>query len=54
MEPPHVVRDSSVIVAGLHSRVEANNRLLELVAQQRLIPLVTTALFSSIEVHEAK
>ena len=37
--------DTSVIVAGLRSRLDASNRLLELVAEERLIPLVTTTLF---------
>lgn len=49
MKPPRVVLDSSVIVAGLRSRLGASNRLLGLVAEQRLIPLVTTALFLEYE-----
>lgn len=49
MDPPRVVLDSSVIVAGLRSRLGASNRLLELVAEQRLVPLVTTALFLEYE-----
>ncbi|HXS26115.1 MAG TPA: putative toxin-antitoxin system toxin component, PIN family [Steroidobacteraceae bacterium] len=49
MKPSRVVLDSSVIVAGLRSRLGASNRLLELVAEQRLIPLVTTALFLEYE-----
>ena len=39
----------SVIVARLRSRLGASNRMLELVAEQRLIPLVTTALFLEYE-----
>ena len=49
MEPPRVVLDTSVIVAGLRSRLDASNRLLELVAEERLVPLVTTALFLECE-----
>ena len=49
MEPPRVVLDTSVIVAGLRSRLGASNRLLELVAGERLVPLVTTALFLEYE-----
>ncbi|MGA7538117.1 MAG: putative toxin-antitoxin system toxin component, PIN family [Steroidobacteraceae bacterium] len=49
MEPPRVVLDTSVIVAGLRSRLGASNRLLELVAEERLVPLVTTALFLEYE-----
>lgn len=49
MEPPRVVLDSSVIAAGLHSRLGASNRLLELVVEQRLVPLVTTALLLEYE-----
>ena len=44
-----VVLDSSVVVAGLRSRLGASNRLLELVAEQLVIPLVTTALFLEYE-----
>ncbi len=44
-----VVLDSSVVAAGLLSRLGASNRLLELVAGQRVIPLVTTALFLEYE-----
>ena len=48
-QPPRVVLDSSVIVAGLRSRLGASNRLLELAAEGRLVPLVTTALFLEYE-----
>ena len=49
MEPPRVVLDTSVIVAGLRSRLGASNRLLEFVAEERLVPLATTALFLEYE-----
>ena len=49
MELPRIVLDTSVIVAGLRSRLGASNRLLELVAEERLVPLVTTALFLECE-----
>ena len=49
MERPRVVLDTSVIVAGLRSRLGASNRLLELIAGQQLVPLVTTALFLEYE-----
>lgn len=49
MKAPRVVLDSSVIVAGLRSRLGAGNRLLELAAEGRLVPLVTTALFLEYE-----
>ena len=49
MEAPRVVLDNSVIVAGLRSRLGASNRLLELIAEERLVPLVTTALFLECE-----
>ena len=49
MEAPRVVLDTSVIVAGLRSRLGASNRLLEFVAEERLVPLVTTALFLECE-----
>lgn len=49
MAPPRVVLDTSVIVAGLRSRLGASNRLLELVAEQRVVPLMTTALFLEYE-----
>jgi putative PIN family toxin of toxin-antitoxin system len=46
---PRIVLDTSVIVAGLRSRLGASNRLLELVAEERLVPLATTALFLEYE-----
>ena len=49
MEPPRVVLDTSMIVAGLRSKLCASNRLLGLVAEERLMPLVTTALFLEYE-----
>ena len=49
MNPRRVVLDRSVVVAGLRTRLGASNRLLELVAEQRVIPLVTTALFLEYE-----
>jgi putative PIN family toxin of toxin-antitoxin system len=44
-----VVLDTSVIVAALRSRSGASNALLELVAFDRLRPLVSTALFLEYE-----
>lgn len=44
-----VVLDTSVLVAGLRSRLGASNALLALVAQRKLVPLVTTALFLEYE-----
>ena len=44
-----VVLDTSILVAGLRSRNGASNRVLELVAAGRCIPLVTTALFLEYE-----
>jgi putative PIN family toxin of toxin-antitoxin system len=44
-----VVVDTSVLVAGLRSRLGASNRLLTLVAEGRCIPLVTTAVFLEYE-----
>ena len=44
-----VVLDTSVLVAGLRSRLGASNRLLGLVADGRCIPLVTTAVFLEYE-----
>jgi putative PIN family toxin of toxin-antitoxin system len=41
--------DTSVIVAGLRSQLGASHRILRLVAEQRLVPLVTTALFLEYE-----
>jgi putative PIN family toxin of toxin-antitoxin system len=44
-----VVLDTSVLVAGLRSRLGGSNRLLTLVAEGRCIPLVTTAVFLEYE-----
>ena len=44
-----VVLDTSVLVAGLRSRLGASNALLALVAQQKVKPLVTTSLFLEYE-----
>lgn len=44
-----MVLDTSVIVAGLRSRLGASNRLLTAVAQGRIRPLVTTAVFLEYE-----
>lgn len=44
-----VVLDTSVIVAGLRSRLGASNRVLMLVAEGRCVPLVTTAVFLEYE-----
>lgn len=44
-----VVLDTSVLVAALRSAPGASNALLVLVAQQKLKPLVTTALFLEYE-----
>jgi putative PIN family toxin of toxin-antitoxin system len=44
-----VVVDTSVIVAGLRSQLGASNRMLALVAERRLVPLLTTALFLEYE-----
>lgn len=49
MSAPRVVLDTSVLVAGLRSQLGASNRVLALVAEQRLVPLVTTALFLEYE-----
>ena len=43
------VVDTCVIVAGLRSQLGASNRVLRLVADRRLVPLVTTALFLEYE-----
>ena len=43
------VLDTSILVAGLRSRLGASNRLLALVAEGRCIPLVTTTLFLEYE-----
>jgi putative PIN family toxin of toxin-antitoxin system len=44
-----VVVDTSVIVAGLRSQLGASNHMLMLVAERRIVPLVTTALFLEYE-----
>ena len=44
-----IALDSSVVLAGLCSRLGASNRLLELAAEQRVIPRVTTAMFLEYE-----
>ena len=44
-----VVLDTSVILAALRSRKGASNRLVELVALERLRPVVSTALFLEYE-----
>jgi len=49
MSVPRLVVDTSVIVAGLRSQLGASNRILTLVAERRLVPLVTTALFLEYE-----
>src|SRR5260221_3330993 len=49
MSVPRLVVDTSVIVAGLRSQLGASNRILSLVAERRLVPLVTTALFFEYE-----
>lgn len=49
MDVLRVVLDTSVIVAGLRSQLGASNRILTLVAERRLIPLVTTTLFLEYE-----
>ena len=49
MSPVRTVLDTSVIVAGLRSQLGASNRVLTLVAEQRIVPLVTTALFLEYE-----
>jgi putative PIN family toxin of toxin-antitoxin system len=49
MNALRIVVDTSVIVAGLRSQLGASNRLLILVAERRVVPLVTTALFLEYE-----
>jgi putative PIN family toxin of toxin-antitoxin system len=44
-----VALDTSVLVAGLRSRLGASNRLLQLIAAGRCVPLVTTAVFLECE-----
>ncbi len=45
MGVPRVVVDTSVIVAGFRSQLGASNRILTLIAERRIVPPVTTALF---------
>jgi putative PIN family toxin of toxin-antitoxin system len=49
MNVPRLVVDTSVIAAGLRSQLGASNRILTLVAERQLVPLVTTALFLEYE-----
>ncbi len=44
-----VVVDTSVLVAGLRSRLGASNRMLMAIANRRVRPLVTTAVFLEYE-----
>ncbi len=44
-----VVLDTSILVAGLRSRLGASNQVLVAVAEGRCVPLVTTALFLEYE-----
>jgi putative PIN family toxin of toxin-antitoxin system len=44
-----VVVDTSVVVAGLRSQLGASNRILTIVAERRIVPLVTTASFLEYE-----
>ena len=44
-----VVLDTSVLVAGLRSQLGASNQVLIAVAEQRIKPLVTTAVFLEYE-----
>jgi putative PIN family toxin of toxin-antitoxin system len=44
-----VVLDTCVVVAGLRSKIGASNRLLRLIAGERLIPLATPPLFLEYE-----
>ena len=46
---PSVILDTSVLVAGLRSRDGASNKLLMLVADEELVPCVSTALFLEYE-----
>lgn len=46
---PRIVVDTSVVVAGLRSQLGASNRMLALVAEGLIQPLVTTALFLEYE-----
>lgn len=49
MAPRRFVLDTSIMVAGLRSRLGASNRVFELVARERLTPMATTALFLEYE-----
>ena len=49
MSELRLVVNTSVIVAGLRSQLGASNRILTLVAERRLVPLMTTALFLEYE-----
>jgi putative PIN family toxin of toxin-antitoxin system len=49
MSAQRVVVDTSVIVAGLRSQLGASNPILTFVAERRLVPLLTTALFLEYE-----
>jgi putative PIN family toxin of toxin-antitoxin system len=44
-----IVLDTSVMVAGLRSRLGASNRVLIAIAEGHCVPLVTTALFLEYE-----
>lgn len=44
-----IVVDTSVLVAGLRSRLGASNCVLSAIAEERCVPLVTTALFLEYE-----
>ena len=44
-----MVLDTSVVVAAFRSRLGASNALLRLVAERRLVPLATVALFLEYE-----
>ncbi len=44
-----VVIDTSIIVAGLRSRLGASHRILTLIANRRLVPLLTTSVFLEYE-----
>jgi putative PIN family toxin of toxin-antitoxin system len=44
-----IVVDTSVIVAGLRTRLGAGNAVLRLVAEQRVVPLATPPLFLEYE-----
>src|ERR1700694_3380206 len=44
-----IVLDTSVVVAGLRTRLGAGNAVLQVVAQRRLVPLATPPLFLEYE-----